>query len=59
MLILTRKPEERIMIGSDIVVTVLGVHGGQVRIGIAAPSDVEVDREEVRARKLAEREKSK
>lgn len=56
MLILTRKPEERIMIGPDIVVTVLGVHGGKVCIGITAPKNVEVDREEIRARKMAERE---
>ena len=47
MLILTRKPTESITIGSDITVVVLGVKGNQVRIGIAAPRDVTVHREEV------------
>jgi len=47
MLILTRKPGETIRIGPDIVVTVLGVNGQQVRLGIEAPKDVTVHREEV------------
>jgi carbon storage regulator len=47
MLIVTRRIGERIMIGSDVVVTVLGVQGNQVRVGIEAPRDVEVHREEV------------
>jgi len=47
MLILTRKPTESIAIGSDITVVVLGVKGNQVRIGVAAPKDVAVHREEV------------
>jgi carbon storage regulator len=42
------------MIGNQIVVTVLGVKGGQVRIGVAAPKDMRVDREEVRERINAE-----
>jgi len=50
MLILTRKPGDTIRIGSDIVVTVLGVNGQQVRLGIEAPKDVAVHREEVLAR---------
>jgi carbon storage regulator len=50
MLILTRKPTEAIAIGSDITVVVLGVKGNQVRIGVAAPKDVSVHREEVYAR---------
>jgi carbon storage regulator len=47
MLVLTRRVGERIMIGEDITVTVLEVRGDQVRIGIAAPRDVQVLREEV------------
>jgi len=47
MLILTRKLGETIRIGSDIVVTVLAVNGNQVRVGIGAPKDVAVHREEV------------
>jgi carbon storage regulator len=47
VLILTRKPTESITIGSDITVVVLGVKGNQVRIGVAAPKDVTVHREEV------------
>ena len=47
MLILTRKSGESLMIGEDISVTVLGVKGNQVRIGINAPKDISVHREEV------------
>ena len=47
MLILTRKSGESLMIGEDISVTVLGVKGNQVRIGINAPKDIAVHREEV------------
>ena len=47
MLILTRKARESLMIGDDITVTVLGVKGSQVRIGIEAPGEVGVYREEV------------
>ena len=47
MLILTRRVGETIKIGSEIAVTVLGVNGNQVRIGIAAPANVAVHREEV------------
>jgi len=56
MLILTRKTGESIMIGDDISVTVLGVKGGQVRIGIAAPDDVDVDREEIFEKKRRQKE---
>ena len=54
MLILTRRPDESLYIGPDITVTVLGIRGNQVRLGITAPKDVIVDREEVHQRKLAE-----
>ena len=47
MLVLTRRPDQSIMIGNDIVVTVLEVRGDQVRIGIRAPRDVDVHRDEV------------
>ena len=47
MLVLTRRANQSIMIGSDIVVTVLEVRGDQVRIGIDAPRSVSVHREEV------------
>ena len=54
MLILTRRNGETLMIGDDITVTVLSVKGNQVRIGVNAPTDVRVDREEVRKRIDAE-----
>ena len=47
MLILTRRIGETINIGDDIKVTVLGVKGNQVRVGVHAPRDVEVHREEI------------
>lgn len=47
MLIITRRVGERIMIGSDVTVTILGMRGNQVRIGVDAPQEVEVHREEI------------
>jgi carbon storage regulator len=47
MLILTRKDNESLFIGDEIEITVLGVKGNQVRIGINAPKDIDVHREEV------------
>ncbi len=47
MLVLTRRKDQRIMIGDDVVVTVLDVKGDTVRIGVEAPRDLQVHREEV------------
>ena len=47
MLILTRRVGESLMVGEEITVTVLGVKGNQVRIGVNAPRDVAVHREEI------------
>lgn len=55
MLILTRRVSEEVRIGDDIKIKILGVKGNQVRIGVAAPEDVSVHREEIYQRVLAER----
>ena len=47
MLILTRRVGETLMVGDDVTVTVLGVKGNQVRIGVNAPKDISVHREEI------------
>jgi len=47
MLILTRRISESVIIGDDIKITVLGVKGGQVRLGIDAPKSISVHREEI------------
>ena len=47
MLILTRRVVESLIIGDDVTITVLGVKGNQVRIGVNAPRDVAVHREEI------------
>ena len=47
MLVLSRRPQQSFVIGHDIVITVLEVNGDTVRLGIAAPRDVDIHREEV------------
>ncbi len=47
MLILTRRVGEAVMIGNEVTVTILGVKGNQVRVGVNAPRDVAVHREEI------------
>jgi carbon storage regulator len=54
MLILTRKTNETLMVGDDVAITVLGVKGNQVRIGVNAPREIAVHREEIYDRIRAE-----
>lgn len=56
MLLLTRRPGEKLIINENVTVTVLSIKGNQVRIGIEAPRDVKVHREEIYERIVKERE---
>ena len=56
MLILSRRPGESLIIGDNVTINVLGVQGNQVRLGIEAPREVTVHREEIYARIQAEKD---
>jgi carbon storage regulator len=57
MLVLTRKLGETIVIGASVSLTVVHIEGAKVRLGITAPGDVSVDRQEIHALKKAQRSK--
>jgi carbon storage regulator len=57
MLILTRRIGEKLMIGDNVTVSILGMKGNQIRIGIEAPRDIQVNREEIHLRILNDRKK--
>jgi carbon storage regulator len=54
VLVLSRKKDEKLLIGDDVVITIVDVRGDRVRLGIDAPSHERIDREEVRQRRTAE-----
>ena len=56
MLVITRRVNETLMVGDDVTVTVLGIKGNQIRIGVNAPKEVAVHREEIYDRIKAEKQ---
>jgi carbon storage regulator CsrA len=58
MLVLTRRPGEQIVIGNNIRITVVSLGPGRVKIGIEAPPDVRIDRQEIHDRIVLERERA-
>ena len=56
MLVLTRGLREKLIIGENVTVTIVGIKGNQIRIGIDAPRDITVNREEIYQRILKERQ---
>jgi len=59
MLILTRKANETLIVGDNVTVTILGVKGNQVRIGVNAPKEISVHRKEVYSRIKAEKQQER
>jgi carbon storage regulator len=58
MLVLTRRPGQTLIIGDNVTVMVLGIRGTQVRLGISAPSEISVHREEIVAQTASSRRRS-
>jgi carbon storage regulator len=58
MLVLSRKENERVFIGDEIVITILGANGKTTRIGIEAPAAIQIQREELRVREKGTQPKS-
>lgn len=58
MLVLSREKNERVMIGNDVIVTIVEIRNGRVRLGIEAPDGVIVYREEIRKRRELEEDKT-
>lgn len=56
MLVLSRKTSEKIRIGNDVEITIVSINGDKVKVGVQAPKNVPVDREEVFEAKRAERD---
>ncbi len=59
MLVVSRRIGEQILIGENIRITVVGVHGKQVRLGVSAPPTVVVDRQEIRERRFPAQEQAR
>ena len=59
LLVLTRRIGEKILVGDDVTITVVGITGGQVRVSVEAPKSVCVDRAEVRERRIADSDAGK